>query len=223
MDRSWLRQGSLVVALTLIAATPFVSVGCRTVLTTAAYLIKGTNVDAEYDGLKEKRVVVVCRPVADLTFRSPTVDRDLAKEVGRLLQQNVKKIRVVPQQEVSEWTDEHLWTDYLEVGEALGADMVVGIDLYDFSLLLDQTLYQGRASTAVRVFDCKTGGDPVFEREVPQIAYPPNVGIPTSERSSESSFEREFVRVLADHVGRYFYPHDPYADYAMDARAMENR
>jgi len=38
--------------------------GCRTVFTTAAYLIKGTNVDAEYEGLREKRVVVVCRPVA---------------------------------------------------------------------------------------------------------------------------------------------------------------
>jgi len=221
MDRSWLPHGSLAAALTLVAAVVLVSAGCRTMLTTAAYLIKGTNVDAEYEGLKEKRVVVVCRPVADLTFRSPTVDRDLAKEVGRLLAQNVKKIQVVPQKEVSEWTDEHLWTDYLEVGEALGADMVVGIDLYDFNLLLDQTLYQGRASTAVRVFDCHAGGDPVFERELPQIVYPPNVGVPTSERSSEGAFQREYIRVLADQIGRYFYPHDPYADYAMDAKAME--
>jgi hypothetical protein len=221
MDRSWLRHGSLAAALTLVAAVVLVSLGCRTMLTTAAYLIKGTDVDAEYEGLKEKRVVVVCRPVADLTFRSPTVDRDLAKEVGKLLAKNVKKIRVVPQKEVSEWTDEHLWSDYLEVGEALKADMVVGIDLYDFNLLLDQTLYQGRASTAVRVFDCRAGGDPVFERELQQVVYPPNVGVPTSDRSSEGAFEREFVRVLADHIGRYFYAHDPYADYAMDAKAME--
>jgi hypothetical protein len=221
MDRSWLRHGSLAAALTLVAAVVLVSAGCRTVITTAAYLIKGTNVDAEYEGLKEKRVVVVCRPVADLTFRSPTVDRDLAKEVGKLLAKNVKKIQVVPQKEVNEWTDEHLWTDYLEVGEALGADMVVGIDLYDFNLLLDQTLYQGRASTALRVFDCQAGGDPVFERELPQIVYPPNVGVPTSERSSEGAFQREYVRVLADQIGRHFYAHDPYADYALDAKAME--
>jgi len=222
MDRSWLRHGSLAAALTLVAAVVLVSVGCRTMLTTAAYLIKGTDIDAEYEDLKEKRVVVVCRPVADLTFRSPTVDRDLAKEVGKLLAKNVKKIQVVPQKEVSEWTDEHLWTDYLEVGEALGADMVVGIDLYDFNLLLDQTLYQGRASTAVRVFDCHTGGDPVFERELQPVVYPPNAGVPTSERSSEGAFQREFVRVLADQIGRYFYAHDPYADYAMDAKAMEH-
>jgi len=220
MDRSWLRHGSFATALALSAVLVLVSVGCRTAFTTAAYLIKGTDVDAEYEGLKEKRVVVVCRPVADLTFRSPTVDRDLAKQVGGLLQQNVKKIQVVPQRDVSEWTDEHHWTDYPEVGEALEADMVVGIDLYDFNLLLDQTLYQGRANVAVRVFDCQTGGEPVFERELPQVVYPPNVGVPTSDRSSEATFQREFVRVLADQIGRYFYPHDRYADYAMDAKAM---
>jgi len=219
MDRSLLRSGFLV-AVFALAAVVLVSTGCRTALTTAAYLIKGTDVDAEYEGLEEKRVVVVCRPMADLTFSSPTVDRDLAREVGRLLQENVKKIEVVPQREVSQWADENLWSDYIEVGQALSADVVVGIDLYDFSILLDQTLYQGRANAAVRVFDCRAGGDPLFERELPQLTYPPNVGIPTSDRP-ESAFRREYIHVLADQIGRYFYPHDRYADYALDAKAME--
>lgn len=221
MDRSTLRGGSLVLPILLMAATALSAIGCRTALTTAAYLIKGTNIDAEFEGLKEKRVVVVCRPVADLTFSSPTVDRDLAQEVGRLLQQNVKKIQVVPQRDVSKWVDENLWNDYVEVGKALGADVVVGIDLYDFNILLDQTLYQGRANAAVRVYDCKTNGDPIFERELSQLLYPPNVGIPTSDRP-EAAFRREYIGVLADQIGRHFYAHDAYANYAMDAKAMED-
>jgi hypothetical protein len=220
MDRLRLRYGTLVAALTLVAVVMLSTIGCRTMLTTAAYLIKGTNVDAEYEGLEKKRVVVVCRPVADLTFSSPTVDRKLAQEIGRLLQQNVKKIQVVPQRDVGEWADENLWNDYVEVGQALNADIVVGIDLYDFSILLDQTLYQGKANAAVRVFDCKTGGDPLFERDLPQLVYPPNVGIPTSDRP-ESAFRREYIHALADQIGRYFYEHDRYADYALDAKAME--
>ncbi len=219
MDRTTLRFGTLATAIMLVAVA-ISTVGCRTALTTAAYLIKGTNIDAEYEGLEGKRVVVVCRPVADLTFSSPTVDRDLAQEVGRLLQKNVKKIKVVPQREVSQWADENLWNDYVEVGQALEADIVVGIDLYSFRTLLDQTLYQGQANAGVRVFDCKTAGDPIFEREIPQSTYPPNVGIPTSDRP-ESAFRREFVNVLADQIGRYFYAHDQYADYALDAKAME--
>jgi len=219
MDRSTLRYAIPAAAL-LLATLVLSAAGCRTALTTAAYLIKGTDVDAEFEGLREKRVVVVCRPVADLTFSSPTVDRDVAREVGRLLQEKVKKIQVVPQRDVSEWVDENLWNEYEEVGRALDADVVVGIDLYDFSILLDQTLYQGRANAAVRVFDCRTEGDPIFERELPQIVYPPNAGIPTADRP-EASFRREYIRVLADQIGRYFYAHDPYADYAMDAKAME--
>ena len=105
--------------------------------------------------------------------------------------------------------------------ELMGAlSPVVGIDLYDFSILLDQTLYQGKANAAVRVVDCKTGGDPLFERDLPQLVYPPNVGIPTSDRP-ESAFRREYVHALADQIGRYFYEHDRYADYALDAKAME--
>lgn len=195
--------------------------GCRTVLTTAAYLIKGTDIDAEFDGLRDKKSVVVCRPATSLSYRDPGVAGDLARQVGSLLRDRVRKAVIVDHQQVAEWADMNQWSEYPEVGEALNSDMVVGIDLLDFSLYEGQTVYQGRATVAVRVYDCTTETpELVFERELPQVVYPPNAPIPTTSRS-ESEFRRKFLQVLADHVGRHFYPHDAYADYAMDATALD--
>jgi hypothetical protein len=59
----------------------------------------------------------------------------------------------------------------------------------------------------------------VFEKTLPQTVYPPNSGVPTSERQ-EAEFRRAFVKVLADQIARHFYAHDPNADLAQDALAM---
>ncbi len=221
MDRSPLRYGYLVAVLTL-AAVVTAAGGCRTVLTTAAYLIKGTNVDADYDGLKDKKVAIVCRPVTNLTYRNPSVAKELAREVGILLRENVPKIKVIDQRKVTEWADQRDsdWTEFTEVGEALEADMVVGIELQEFTIYRGQTLYQGKANVTVSIYDCTDGGQAVFEKTLPQSLYPPNIGIPTSERP-EAEFRREFVRVLADQIARHFYAHDPHADITMDAAVLE--
>ncbi len=117
--------------------------------------------------------------------------------------------------------DEHFeWTEYTEVGKALDAEMVVAIDLQDFNIFQGQTLYQGRANAKVWVYDCKNDGRVVFEKDLPQAVYPPNTGIPTSERQ-EPEFRREFVAILSDQIARHFYAHDAHADYVMDARALE--
>lgn len=62
MDRPSLRNGCLA-ALLILAVAVLPSGGCRTLATTAAYLIRGTDIQAEFKGLKEKRIAVVCRPV----------------------------------------------------------------------------------------------------------------------------------------------------------------
>jgi hypothetical protein len=194
-------------------------VGCRSILTTAAYLIKGTDVDADYKGLQGKKVVVVCRPMANLAFGNPTVAADLAKQVSVLLRTNVKKITVVEQQKVAQWTDAHDWSEYSEVGKALGADVVVGIDLQEFSLRNGQTLYQGRAGLLVSVFDSAHSEDVAYQKSMPRILYPPNTGIPSSDLP-EVEFRRKFVQVVADRIARQFYSHDPHADINQDLDAI---
>ena len=193
--------------------------GCASALATAMWVIKGTNVESEYDGLKEKRVAVVCRQLASLAYRDSTVPRDLATQVGNLLSTNVTKIRIIDQQDVAQWTDENAWEDFTEIGKALEADMVVGIELEDFRLHQGQTLYQGRANVHIKVYDLKDGGKLVFDKPAPQAVYPPNTGIPTSDKQ-EPQFRREFVLVLAEDIARRFYAHDSHVNFARDSAAF---
>jgi hypothetical protein len=206
--------------LLVLAAAAISLAGCQGALLTAAYLIKGTDLEAEYDGLWQKKVVVVCRPAVDLTYRDANVAKDLARQISNLLRTNGKKIEVVDHRKVEEWTDENIWEEYVEIGQAFEADMVVGVELHDFTIYQGQTLYQGKANVQVRVFDCANGDEPVFERELPEILYPPNSPIPTTDKA-EAEFRRTFVRMMAEQIGRYFYPHDAYADYALDATALD--
>ena len=218
MDCFAVRYRSL--AAMMVVTAVVVTGGCRSALFTANYLLHGNNVDAEYDGLKEKKVVVVCRPVVDLTYRDSSAAKDLAKEVGALLRANVAKIEVVRQQDVDQWTDANMWDEYVEVGKELGADMVVGIELQDFTIYKGQTLYQGKANVSIQVYDCSKPDQPIFEKVLPQVVHPPNAGIAAHEKP-EREFRQKYIRILADHIGRHFYAHDAHADYALDATAFD--
>jgi hypothetical protein len=194
--------------------------GCS-MLATAMYFIEGTNTEAAFSGLKGKKVAVVCRPVSSLHFRDSSVSRDLAKQVGVTLEKHVSKITIVDQRDVFEWADENNWEEYVEIGKAVGADMVVALDLEEFSLYQGQTLYQGKANMKVLVYDVAAGKQPVFERNLPQALYPPNSAIPAGEKP-EAQFRRQFVNHLAQLIGRYFYDHDSTADFAGDSTALLN-
>jgi hypothetical protein len=218
MDRPSLRHGIALVLALAVALLP--AVGCQSVLVTAMYLIHGTDVDPDFKDLKGKKVAVVCRPMVTLQYRDSSAGRDLAQQVTLLLQNELKdKIQMIDQRKVAKWTDENTWEEYSEVGKALKAEMVVGIDLESFSIFQGQTLYQGKANATIKVFDCRKGSKLVFEKTIPQSIYPPNAGIATSERT-EAEFRREFLLVLANQIARHFYSHDPYADLGQDAAAL---
>jgi len=208
------RFGRLVVLLTLSAMLAANS-GCVSALATAVYFIKGPDLPAEFKELKEKRVAVVCRPLVGLSYRDAGVAKDLAAEMSRLLRLNIRKIDVVDQRHVAAWIDENSWEEFAEVGEAVEADMVVGVDIEEFNIFQGQTVYQGRATVTLTVVDCQSG-EVVFERHPSQIVYPPNSPRSTGDQR-EADFRREYLRVLADQLARHFYPHDPAADFAMDA------
>jgi hypothetical protein len=219
MDRPFLRRGMALMAALMIAALP--AIGCQSALFTAMYLFKGMDVDPDFKELKGKKVAVVCRPMASLTYSNANVGRELAQQITLLLQEQVPKIKTVDQKKIAKWTDENTWEEYTEVGKAMKADMVVAVDLESFGIYQGQTLYQGKANATIRVFDCtKTGrGKVVFHKSIPQAVYPPNAPIPASDRT-EPEFRREFVLVLANQIARHFYSHDPHADLGQDAAAL---
>jgi hypothetical protein len=218
MDRPFIRFAVVTAVLIAVAALSCSS-GCRSAIATAMYLFKGDDVDAEYRGLKGKKTAVVCRPPVGLNYADAAVGKDLVQQMSKLLQERVGKIKVVDAQKVNKWCDENTWEEYVEVGKALKADVVVGVELEQFSIYQAKTLYQGKANAIVRVYDCKEGGKVVFEKILPQTVYPPNTFIQTSD-VQESEFRREFVGVLADQIARHFYSHDPYSDLGQDNSAL---
>jgi hypothetical protein len=195
--------------------------GCVGLLETVAILTVGDDQAAEFPGLKGKKVVVVCRPLAELHYRDATAAKSLATQVSVLLKKQVPKITVIDQQKVAEWTDENSWEEYPEVGKALGADMVVAIDLTSFSTYQGPTLYQGKATASIKVFDLKDDNKVVFEKDMPQVLYPPNVGKPIADEP-ENEFCRDFTTVVAYRIARHFFSYDPQKDMAMDAEAGLN-
>ena len=171
--------------------------GCTGPALTIMYLMGGMDIQAEYKGLKGKRVAIVCRPVASTQYQNPNVAHEIARQVARLIKKNVSKVEIIDYRKVADWTDNNTWEEFIDIGDALEADRVIGIDLESFDIFQGQTLYQGRANCIVKVFDCtQEDVDPVYEKVMPPIVYPPNTGIPTSEKR-ENSFPTRI------HQGRF--------------------
>lgn len=216
MDRARFRVGFRMVFLGLLGL-PLLA-GCQGALFTAMYLIKGNDVEPEYTGLKNKHVAVVCRAQPGLAWAHPNLSKEVSRAVSKILATKGNKIKVVDQRKIEKRLDE-AWDEFVEVGKAVDADMVVGIDLERLQLHEGQTLLRGRADVSIKVCDCKSG-DVVYEKSPPQVVYPPNICIHTSEKST-TQFEREFVLVLADRISRSFCPYDPHADFGQDAQAAK--
>ncbi len=199
-----------VVWLGLLAAA---SGGCN-VLAAIGYFTHQDNQPAECSEVKLKgqRVAIVCRPVLQLQYADSAAAPALAAAVGQLLSKNVKGIKIVSPSEVAEWADGHDWKNYPEIGRAVKADVVIGVDLEDFNLYKGQTLYQGSSDVHIWVYDMHNGGHRAWDKKVPPIIFPANSEIPTTEKS-ESEFRRQYLGVLAQHVARHFYSFDPMEDF----------
>ncbi len=216
MDRSTRGWLCLSLILSVILSIVVTQSGCVSALATVMWVVKGNDVKAEYDGLRGKRVAVVCRPLVELQYTAGSRSaQELAAELGRNLSQRVSKITIIDPRKVMQWTDEHETEDLAEVGKALKADVVLCVNLEEFSLFQSQTLYQGKSTMDVTVYDVAEHEE-AWHKSIPRILYPPNRGVDTS--MAENDFRRQFISHLAETVGRHFYSHDPSSDFALDSR-----
>lgn len=206
-------------AAVAIALSGLLICGCTQALLTGVYLVRGVETPAEFKELKGKKTAVVCRPLAELQYSSSGAPQRLSASVGLLIKNKVKKAEVISQQKIETWTDEHEWEDFAEVGKAMKSDYVIGMEIQEFKLYQGQTIYQGRAQVKVTVHDMSKGGEVVYEKDIPEIVYPPQGGIPTSEKVEEE-FRRQFIGVVAEQVGRLFYGYDYRKDVAIDSTTL---
>jgi hypothetical protein len=204
-----------------LAMCALVLPGCGPVAT-IAWLIHGPEmIPAEFDGLRGKRVAVVCLDGNSLGGPGGEADA-VAKAVAMNLGKSVSDIQMVRQNEVADWLDSHGddLTDYRAVGTGVKADMVVGIDLLSFNLHEGQTLLKGRAKVGVKVYDMKKGGELVYESSPKEIAWPENGARHVTE--NEANFRTVFIYTLAERIARDFYPFELAKSFSEDARNLGN-
>ncbi len=221
MDRSFKPLRKLFfVALSLMVLLS--TTGCiHSILATGIYLIQGGNVvPAQCKALKDQRVVVVCRPPSSNEYRHAGAARMIGKRVSRLLRDKVKGIDVVSPAEVDNWVDEQDWENFKDLGRAVKATRIVYIELNNFDLYKGTTLYQGDAEVNVYVYDMEDRGKEIWDRQLGQILFPRNAGIPSADKAVQE-FERQFVGIVADQISRNFYRHNPNATFALDAMANQ--
>lgn len=216
MARSPAGFENLLIALS-ISVVAVAAAGCTT-LGGIAYLINPEDVPAESTALKGKHVAVVCRPIVELEYADAGSSRELARLVGQSLQDNVRRCRVIREQEVARWLDENDWVDYPTIGKAVDGDIVVGIDLEEFRLHEGSTLLKGRAKIRIRAFDV-AAGTVVFDKRIEDFAYPSSGAIPSSD-CSESQFRANFLRLLSQRIARCFHAYDSRNHFAEENLAF---
>ncbi len=193
---------ALFLGLAVVVAS---SGGCVGLTAQLLYWVKGGNkIDPEFEGMKGKRVAVVCVSNAS-SLRSEFFLFVAGTTGGSVLKEQGEKIEVVPPDEIADWIDSNDWNqmDYREIGRGVNADMVLGLDLGDLRLHEGQTLYQGRVTLTGTVYDMQDGGKMPFRRTIPDFTFPQN-GPRHATEMSETRFRSLFVEVLSKHVAKYF-------------------
>ena len=125
---------------------------------------------------------------------------------------------MVREDEISKYRDENGYDeiDFVAIGEAVKADKVVGIQVSNMTLLDGQSLYRGRSDVSIQVFDPKTN-ELLFSRDLDEYTYPESAGQHVSE-TTETKFQKLYLTVLSERIGRMFHPYDFSDTVALDGR-----
>jgi hypothetical protein len=93
--------------------------------------------------------------------------------------------------------------------------MVVAVDIESFGILDGQTLYRGRSTVSISVYDVAEK-QREWHKSPPTIEYPRTGSIPMADQT-ENDFRNKYVGILAEQIARNFYGHDRHDDYGEDA------
>ena len=137
------------------------------------------------------------------------------------MRDNVEDIEMVRQDEVADWMDTNDWdeTDYVEIGRGVNADMVVAIDMDDFSTHESKTLLQGSSGCdddGLRYCTRQQGSVPDTRSQlhISHIACDPD------HRQRSTRFRANVHRrCCRKHIAKNFYDYNMAEDFARDGAA----
>lgn len=203
-----------------LVALLFTSGGCVQFAANLIHAVRGNDTPAEYAGLDEKRVAIICS--VDGAVASEAASSVLTSYIGNALAQNLPKATVIGQEEVDKWLEIEGWSnnDALAIGKGVKADQVVRVQVSNFQLREGATLYRGSCDIRVVVYDIKADGRLAFEKQITEHAFPRVGGTPVSD-TTEAKFRSVYLHILATKIASLFHPADPTAEYALDAKAAQ--
>ncbi len=201
----------------LITLGLLTSSGCAGALSQLLYVIKGHTVPATYGGLEEKKIAVVC--ISDASAYGPdTLTYTISNALSIKLAQGLKEESVVvPVSLVEQWIDTHGWDgrDFLALGEGLGVDAVVAVDVKSYTIHEGSTMFKGKSDVTATVYNIAKGGQVDFNYG-PRIFEYPTHGRPAIQ-TTEREFETRYLGQLVIDLANQFTPHDHLESFANDA------
>ena len=200
----------------LVLATVVTFSGCFGTAAQMLYFIKGDKVKAAYNGLKNKRVAVVFESDATSYGPNPLTEM-MANMLAIQLNQNVKKIEMVPFDEVQDWKDRNAWKEinYQELGKSVQAEMVVAIDVSGYSIHEGTTMFKGRSTVKTTVYDITNNGEITFVHGPELFEFPKSHARPAIG-TTEADFERAYVSQIIQQISWLFYDHERIEGIARD-------
>ena len=213
-----------IVALALLLMMLVGVSGCANALFTAAYLIKGNDVDPEFkkeikEIPKHSKMVVICRSPYQTLFGIDDPSKMLSVALTKALSDKLdekKKLEWIPIDKVDSFFDESEYANesFEKMGAKLGADYVFGVDIDSFNIHHSPQYLQGKAHVNVRLVKVDTG-EIVCSKSLPQYVYLPNTPVAVGDMLEER-FQTLYTVKLADEIGCCFYPYDPHEKVALD-------
>ncbi len=217
MDRRSLKNS----AVFSMALAALLLGGCIATTAQLLHVIHGLKVKAEYPGLKNSRVAIVC--VSDASSYGPNkLTSTVSQALASILAREVKNIEIVPHAEIEHWKDSNGWNeiDFVEIGKGLEADKVVAIEIGSYSIHEGTTMYKGRATVKTTVYDIEQDGSIEFSQGPAEYQFPKSHGRP-SLSTSEQQFEAVYLGKLVENISRSFYDSERVDAVAEDATIYE--
>lgn len=187
----------------------------------------------ECPSLKGKRVVVLTSAAAGTQNDFLTIDREISRELTKILKSEIKRIDIVDSAKVEDWVRaKPSWTDPADAAKAFDADAVIFVEIRNFQIQSprDVNVLEGKSAIHVQVIEM---AHPKDDRDKPMTDKPkePNViyegdrdtsfpvtgGIPIESGMSKTTFKNKFLKVVVTELSWHFVGHAP-GDNIHDSR-----
>ena len=178
--------------------------------------------------LQGKKVVLLTHAVTGTQNDFMSLDHDLAREVGTIFRNKVKKMELVNQDKVWKWVEGHPnWTDPAEVAKAFEADMVIFLEVEAFQVQDPHSpgLLEGTAKTHIQAvtldYPKNSKGKPIKDQpkeskvtydDYRDTSFPVRGPIPVESGVSRGAFKTKFLQVVANEISWHFVEHSPEDD-----------